>query len=371
MKHYTLIFFLFIGPLNAAMPTIEIETTLDAGIMPQLALSAQGHIYLLYFKGKKKGNLFFSQRDYKSKTWSKPLRVNAKIDSVSRGSALGAPRMKIGPGDKTHILWMNSSPVTFMYTSSINAPGGIPAFAPPQNVLKENITGIDTGPALAVQGKKVSVLWHAGSLAHEETRAVIAMHSTNNGVSFGREQKISEFRQAGICSCCGISAAYDPGEKLAILYRSVKQKIDRAMSLVVMQESQQLEGKIIAPWNINGCPTSTSAIAYHADLGFALVWETQGDLYWGTSKNRYAKQYLSGIKQKRRKNPAIAINQAGHTLIAWGDGAGWASGGKLWWQQFGPLGAPISGVKSNQQDIPSYSVPAVIVKKDQSFLIMY
>ena len=73
----------------------------------------------------------------------------------------------------------------------------------------------------------------------------------------------------------------------------------------------------------------------------------------------------------RDKNPAIATNGDGRTLLAWGDAPGYRAGGTLQWQLFRPDGSPLPQTGPGTETIPSGSGPAVVVRPDDSFLVIY
>ena len=73
----------------------------------------------------------------------------------------------------------------------------------------------------------------------------------------------------------------------------------------------------------------------------------------------------------RRKNATVAVNDRGDTLLAWGDGPGFMSGGTLHWQLFDAAGRPRGDEGGASEPIPARSVPTVAVRPDGSFVIVF
>ena len=78
----------------------------------------------------------------------------------------------------------------------------------------------------------------------------------------------------------------------------------------------------------------------------------------------------AGEAAARRKNPAVAVNHRGETLLGWGDGFGWQSGGTFHWQRFDANGAPL-GEPGTGPEIPEGSFAAVVAEPDGSFLVTF
>lgn len=78
-----------------------------------------------------------------------------------------------------------------------------------------------------------------------------------------------------------------------------------------------------------------------------------------------------GVAKIRRKNPAVAVNRRGETLIAWGDGQGFRTGGTLHWQVFDGDGQPSAEQGPGTNTIPDGSVPVALGRADGTFLVIF
>ena len=78
----------------------------------------------------------------------------------------------------------------------------------------------------------------------------------------------------------------------------------------------------------------------------------------------------SGAADARRRNPRVATNPNGDSLLVWGDAISWQAGGLFHWQQFDASGRP-TGEQGTGPEIPDGSVPAVVAKPDGTFLAIY
>lgn len=67
----------------------------------------------------------------------------------------------------------------------------------------------------------------------------------------------------------------------------------------------------------------------------------------------------------------MAVNHRGETLLAWGDGSGFRSGGTLHWQLFDAGGTPGAARAEDGERVPESSIPAALARPDGSFLVIY
>jgi hypothetical protein len=101
-----------------------------------------------------------------------------------------------------------------------------------------------------------------------------------------------------------------------------------------------------------------------------VAWETQGQIYFAGIDKLEDHVSPPGTADKRRKNPAVAVNRHGDTLLAWGDGSGFRSGGTLHWQLFDANGRPAEH-SGGLETVPDSSVPIALVLPDDTFLVVY
>ena len=77
-----------------------------------------------------------------------------------------------------------------------------------------------------------------------------------------------------------------------------------------------------------------------------------------------------GEARFRRKNPAVAVNPQGDTLLAWGDGPGFSFGGSLHWQVFDAAGRPVGETGGGAGTVSEGSTVAAVVQ-DGRFLVVF
>ena len=102
----------------------------------------------------------------------------------------------------------------------------------------------------------------------------------------------------------------------------------------------------------------------------AVSWETAGQVFVSPTGKLQPAASPAGEAAARRKNPAVAVNHRGETLLGWGDGFGWQSGGTFHWQLFGADGAPL-GETGTGPEIPAGSLAAVVAEPDGTFLVAF
>jgi hypothetical protein len=197
------------GPPHKKVTLIR---TPDGGIQPQ-AVVQKGVVHLIYFKGDPKhGDVYYVKTQDDGKTFTKPLRVNSRPDSViAMGNVRGA-HLAVTIGGRVHVAWMGSMKtapngdhhLAAMLYARLNDAGT--EFEPQRNLIN-NAYGLDGGGSIAAYDKHVYVVWHAptpGSKG-EENRRVWLTISEDEGKTFGKEMPISP-ADAGACGCCGMRA---------------------------------------------------------------------------------------------------------------------------------------------------------------------
>lgn len=345
----------------------------NGGIQPQLVVEKSGKQHLIYFKGgKQQGNVFYVTRDSKgdAAAWSEPKRVNSEPGGARRNGAISHARLAVDDSGRAHVAWFTMRPPNYFYARMTDDGRG---FEPQRSLVKENIQGVEAGAALVTVGSdRVSMIWHAGPFARVEKRGIFLVESTDGGQTFGPERQIDSAK-AGSCPCCGLSAIAGQGGRLFVSYRSAEQQIHRDMTLLDSTDGgRSFSSSTLHKWDIPRCPVATTSFAAGPDGKVAVAWETKGKVYFSSTDNFRGAiaPPAVGYGQVRRKNPAIAVNAKGETLLVWGEGEGFQSGGKLRWTVFENSGKP-TGQKGQPGEIPESSMPSAVVLPDGSFLVIY
>jgi hypothetical protein len=350
------------------------------GLQPQVAVDSSGAIHVLYFQGDPAhGNLFYTQLNPTSLQFSPPMRVNTQPDSAVATGSMRGGQIALGQGGRLHVAWDGSDKATtraaegrtpVLYTRMNDART---AFEPERNLVQVSVFADAAGIAADVTGN-VYVAWHAqvpGGKDESDRRLWLA-RSSNDGRTFATETAASN-AAIGACGCCGVRAHADRRGTLRVLFRSAVDMTHRDTYLLTSSDKgATFSSDLMQPWNIGACPMSTFGL-FEVGTEVLAAWETGGQLQWlridETTGRRSNWTTPTGASTNRRY-PAIAGNARGEVLLAWIEGASWNKGGALAWQRFGADGKP-AGAIGRRVDTPAWDIPAVAVKPDGSFVVLY
>ncbi len=346
-----------------ATPSLSLERVPDNGIQPRLFTDNKGQMHLIYFKrvsstsrGPALGKLYYRYRISRER-WSEAEVVSGLF---RHGDAVRKASVVAGDAGSIHVVWFTSDKApAYYYNRRIDDK-----FQTPRSIVKTNLNGVETEASIAVLGKQVSIVWHAGSMLEESTRQVFRMLSTDNGETFGREVAISE-RRLGVCACCGLTSSLQSDDEFLVAYRSAVNDSGRHMQLLKFNGDWQTNN--IGEWNLTTCPVSSNSLT-----GNWLVFETKGVLYkFDVRKDAPSIQVSSKEDTKRQKHPDIAIGDVGEQLITWGEGPGYFDGGILNLQLRGVDGTLLSTPDTSGTEIPRFSVAAAAYTVKSGFVVLY
>ena len=228
--------------------------------------------------------------------------------------------------------------------------------------------GLDGGGTVAASDQgRVFVLWHAGQGGEEQRRVWMAT-STDSGATFAPEVAVSD---AGVCGCCGMSAAVAYGETVHALYRAFRPPDFRDMFLLTSNGSASRR-RFLESWRIGACPMSTSSIT-STDRAMLMTWETDGEVAWAElDPDTLALSTPVHPPQPggHRKHPVVARAGDGSLVFVWTEGMAWSRGGTLHWQGYDSQGTPTE-VRGSAGGVPVWSRPAVVVDSDSTFTVIY
>jgi hypothetical protein len=108
--------------------------------------------------------------------------------------------------------------------------------------------------------------------------------------------------------------------------------------------------------------------------GMYGAWETQGQVKFarvepGTLK--HAPPVAAPGAGKDRKHPALAVNAAGETLLAWTEGTAWERGGAVAWQLYDKNGSPLPEKGRIDGGVPAWGLVAVAARPDGGFTLIH
>ena len=348
-------------------PGVTVLRAPDGAKLPQVAIDDTGTLHLIYYVGSmSSGDLLHVSRAPDATGWSVAQPVNDQPHTVTGVGPTDGGQLAIGPGGRLHVAWFHNDPIRFYYTRS-NGAGGFDA----QQVLSvTEEAGVESGPTVTADGTgNVYVFWHADAVEDAHRRVYVAV-SRDGGALFELPRAVSP-AAAGACACCGLRAVTDRAGAVRVSYRGAGDNIHRGMRLLTTaDQGRTFSDQLIQAWDVGACPVATTTLSSGPD-GTKVAWETEGQVSFADVARLDAPVSAPGTAAFRRKNPAVAVNDRGDTLLAWGDGPGWQSGGSLHWRLFDPGGRARGDEGSGTEPIPASSVPTVVARPDGSFVVVF
>lgn len=108
--------------------------------------------------------------------------------------------------------------------------------------------------------------------------------------------------------------------------------------------------------------------------GVYAAWETQGQVKFARVEPgsvKHAPPVAAPGPGKDRKHPALAVNAAGETLLAWTEGTGWNRGGALAWQLYDRNGKPTGEKGRVEGGIPAWGLATAVSSPTGGFTILH
>ncbi len=370
---------LLMSGLSACIPSVPSVTELrvpGGGRMPQLAFDSSGVLHLMYFRGAMTGgNVYHTHRSPTDTNWSASVRVNSDDRSAVGMGPMDGGDMAIGyraDDDRPvlHAVWFGTNPLEIIYSRKpADTPGSV---FEPQRVLWEKPFGlIEARPTVtADESGHVWVAWHAGTPEGEDDahRAVYLARSSDGGDTFSTPAVISPVAE-GACGCCSLDA-FRRDDRVWVSYRGAGNNLERGQRLLTSEDGETFSDQLIQAWSLGACPVTTTTFAA-GPSETRVAWETNGEVFVAPVDAVHNAVSPDGTARFRRKNPAIATNGRGDTILAWGDAPGFRAGGTLSWQIFDRKGQPLGVAGGGIETIASGSGPAVAVATDDSFIVVY
>ena len=369
----------------ASRAAVQLQRVPGGGVQPEVAVDQGGAVHVVYLAGEPgAANVYYVRSTDEGRTFTQPIRVNSQDGSaIATGTVRGA-QIAVGRGGRVHIAWNGSDialpkpPIAkgaqragmpMLYARSNDAGT---AFEPQRNLMTRTSTLDGGGSIAADQRGNVYVAWHANASSDaggEDARRVWIARSSNDGAAFSPEWPISD-PKTGVCGCCGLRMLAAGEREVHVMYRSATSKVHRDMySLVSTDRGATFKGGRTDAWEIGACPMTTASIANGTPS--VRAWETDGQVYFRVkSSDRNSPANTASPQPLRRKHPRVVVNQHGTILLAWAEGTAWARGGAVEWQLFGPEGRP-TGAVGRQPGLPVWSFPAVIARRDGTFVVLY
>jgi hypothetical protein len=352
------------GSSRAAVEMLRIP---EGGRLPRAVVDTGGTLHVVYVQGgTARANLFHVTRESGASGWSEPRQVNSRDLSVSGVGPIDGAQLALGLDDRLQVVWLESEPGRFFHTRS-HAHGS--GFEPQRDLSSGDEGTLEAGPAVAADRRgNVYVFWHAGA-GEDARRGVYLAVSRDDGTTFEEPRRVSPAVE-GACACCGLTAMRGPGGAIQVSYRGAGDNVRRGQRLLRSTDNgRTFSDRLVHPWELGACPVSTTSLFAGPD-GLTAAWETAGQVHFADVDRLDAVRSPPGEARFRRKNPVVAVDARGDTLLAWGDGPGFSFGGSLHWQVFDAAGRPVGDAGGGPGTIIGGSTAAAVVQ-DGRFLLIY
>ena len=337
----------------------------EGGRLPRAVIDDGGTVHVVYFTGEPRGgDLLYVSRAPDASAWSEPRRVNSAPGSVVGIGPIDGGQIALGKDGRLHVVWFKLGRTEFLYTRTNEAGTGFE----PQFAIAAG-EGVEAGPSIAAdRAGNVYVFWHTGEPPDAE-RSVFMTASHDDGRIFSAARPVNGETE-GACDCCGLHAMTDEEGAVYVSYRGAGENVRRGQRLMTsLDRGETFTDELIDLWEINACPISTTSLARGPE-GMAVSWETAGQVHVSPARALQRAASPAGAAAARRKNPAVAVNHRGETLLGWGDGFGWQSGGTFHWQIFDAAGEP-RAEPGTGPEIPDGSLAAIVAEPDGTFLVTF
>jgi hypothetical protein len=203
----------------AEVKTIRVP---QGGAVPEVVLDAKGVLHMTYGRGAP-GNGYYVQSRNLGTTYTRPVQLNQRADTVTTGMERG-PKLALGKDGVLHVVWLGyyKKGGGVWYTRSTD---GGKTFEAERN-LTEVRPAWDNATVTADQEGKVFVFWTGQwpKLPNEDPKSpvaspIIMSRSTDNGKTFAPSQLVKHDYPGRACGCCRLEAQVGPDDALYVGFR--------------------------------------------------------------------------------------------------------------------------------------------------------
>tara|TARA_R110002124_G_scaffold71185_1_gene190741 strand:+ start:1134 stop:2225 length:1092 start_codon:yes stop_codon:yes gene_type:complete len=284
--------------------TVSIAQNLGVGSQPEIAVSADGIIRIVY--GVKKGKereLYHILSDDGGKSYSKPFLVGNFSQmglGMGRGPQLTTSKdyTVVTVGDHQGNLYaLNLSNKTNQWSTPIKVNDV-------DTTAKEALSGLGVG-----KDNLVYTAWLDSRLGNNNLFGAV---SSDGGLTWGKNQLIYKGEQDGICDCCKPSVYINETGQITVMFRN-KLNGARNMYLISSNDNGKHFGQAsklgVGDYMINACPMDGGDLTVDSKGVAATVWRRQMDVY-------FSQAGLPEIKLGHGRTPVILQTPKGN-VIAW------------------------------------------------------
>lgn len=357
---------------------VLVQATPDEGRQPRLVTDSEGGVHLLYFRtrlsqrGAREGNLYYRPWLAEQRRFGNRIKVSSTAFNL-QSYAIARAAMAVDGDGRLHVMWYLPRNSEYFYTRSDTERR---SFATQQQIVTEQLAGIDAGGDVAAFGDSVAVVWGAGDLSREHERTMFARLSRDNGATFGPETMISN-PDLGACACCSMAADYLDQNDLFVAYRSAIDGVGRHMQLLTvntnadgLQSASYDSVASLQEWEASFCPLSTNDISRASDQQW-LVFETESRIIQKQLPDGELLPVAEPFTETRQKNPAVAVNAQGERIIVWGEAISHTRGGRLNLRLYSADGELSDYRLHDEIQIDDFSFPAAAALPGGDFLVLH
>jgi hypothetical protein len=207
------------GGICAEVNTIRVPHGAE---VPEVVLDATGVLHMIYGRGAP-GNGYYVRSANLGKTFTRPVQLNRRADSVTTGMERG-PKLALGKDGVLHVVWLGyyKKGGGVWYTRSTDGGKTFEA----ERCLTEVRPAWDNATVTADQDGNVFVFWSGQwpGLPIEDPKSpvaspIIMARSTDNGQTFARSELVKHDYPGRACGCCRLEAQVGPGNTLYVAFR--------------------------------------------------------------------------------------------------------------------------------------------------------
>ena len=284
--------------------TISTEQNLGVGSQPEIDVSADGMIRIVYgVKNGKERDLYYVSSSDGGQSYSKPFVVG-NFSQMGLGMGRG-PQLTttkdytiVTVGDHHGNLFaVNLSNKTKQWSTPVKVNET-------DTTAKEALSGLGAG-----KNNFVYTAWLDSRLGNNNLYGAL---STDGGQTWGKNQLIYKGEQEGICDCCKPSVYINQTGQIFVMFRN---KLDGARNMYLISSTDKGEhfGKAqkqgTGDYMINACPMDGGDLTVDSKGEAFTVWRRQMEVY-------LAQPGTTEIKLGSGRTPVILQTTKGNA-IAW------------------------------------------------------
>lgn len=302
----------------------------QAAIAVSLVFDAQGTLWRTSVRGE---FVVVDASQDMGKTFSNPVKVNPAPQKVGADGE-ARPKIAVSKEGNIYVTWTEALKKPFSgYVWFARSVDGGKTFEKPYIVHQDKAETTHRFDALNVAPDgKITVFWVdkrdliAAKAAGKpyDGAAIYYAVSTDQGVSFAREQKLAD----SSCECCRIAHANKTDGAVSVMWRHVFPGSERDhMMAEIPRDGHMPQSRRVTfgRWKIDGCPHHGAALALGGEgkdwWGYHMAWFDGGNDDSGKEATLYYARMEGGAwASSPPKKFGNAARQAGHpALLAAGE----------------------------------------------------